>query len=144
MTRFLKPRALYLAGLGLLAVATVDLMRRLRRSDGGEAPATPAAPTAPRTATAPAAKPQTALQTVPDAPTKAVVKAEPQTKAVGGDDLTQIKGIGPTYAQRLKDAGLTTYTDIANATADQLRDIARATRADPADWISQARSLNGH
>jgi polyhydroxyalkanoate synthase len=63
---------------------------------------------------------------------------------VGGDDLTQIKGIGPTYAQRLKDAGLTTYTDIANATTDQLRDITRATRSDPADWISQARSLNGH
>ncbi|MEZ4515349.1 MAG: helix-hairpin-helix domain-containing protein [Chloroflexota bacterium] len=78
------------------------------------------------------------------APEKTEKKAAVK-KVVGGDDLTQIKGVGPTYAQRLKDAGLITYSDIANASADRLRDITRASgaAADPDSWINQARSLNG-
>ncbi len=76
-------------------------------------------------------------------PPKPAAKKGPTPTIVGGDDLTQIKGIGPTYAKRLKDAGLTTYTDIANASADQLRDITSA-KADPSEWINEARSLNGH
>lgn len=134
MTRFLKPRAVYLAGLGLLAIATVDLMRRFRQPDplviGRSIPSewTPM----------PAPRPPVKAQTAAPAPAPATPKT---TK---GDDLTQIKGIGPTYAKRLQDAGLMTYTDIVNTSAEQLRDITRATGSDPADWITEARSLNGH
>lgn len=136
MTRFLNPRALYLAGLGLVALVTVDLVRRFRAGDlPGDQPTTSRTVTVPATpATPQAAKPATSSASKP----------APKAKATGGDDLTQIKGIGPTYAKRLKDAGLTTYTDIANASADELRAITRATAADPADWINEARSLNGH
>lgn len=140
MTRFLNPRALYLAGLGLAALVTVDLMRRFRRSDTVEDQPAPAAPTVTAPPTVPAARPQPAAPKAA-APTP---KPAPKPKASGGDDLTQIKGIGPTYAKRLKDAGLTTYTDIANASADELRAITRATAADPSQWINEARSLNGH
>lgn len=126
MTRFLKPRALYLAGLGLLAYATVDLVRRFRRSEAKVATIQPSTVQVP-----PAPQPNT------PSPTK-------QAARPAGDDLTVIKGIGPTYAKRLRDAGLMTYSDIANASPEQLRDITRAAGADPSDWITAARSLNGH
>lgn len=59
----------------------------------------------------------------------------------GPDDLTQLKGIGPTFARRLAEAGYTTFADIANATADELRDAAKAPRvANPDEWIVEAKS----
>ncbi|HOU40621.1 MAG TPA: DUF4332 domain-containing protein, partial [Promineifilum sp.] len=61
--------------------------------------------------------------------------------AVVPDDLTQIKGIGPAFAQRLTAAGYTTYADIANATPDALREATHAPAiADPDEWIAGARA----
>lgn len=59
------------------------------------------------------------------------------------DDLTAIKGIGPTFARRLKEAGITTYAALANLTADQVRTITQMAdwQGDPADWIAQAQAL---
>jgi predicted flap endonuclease-1-like 5' DNA nuclease/cytoskeletal protein CcmA (bactofilin family) len=37
-----------------------------------------------------------------------------------GDDFLKIKGIGPTYARRLKDAGYNTYAQIAAASPDEI------------------------
>lgn len=55
------------------------------------------------------------------------------------DDLTLIGGIGPTFAQRLYDAGITTFAALAARSADDLRAItqARAT-ANPQAWIDEA------
>jgi hypothetical protein len=45
--------------------------------------------------------------------TDATTGAEP-------DDLTEVNGIGPVFAQRLADAGITTYAALAGMTEEQL------------------------
>ena len=59
------------------------------------------------------------------------------------DDLTTINGIGPTFAQRLKDAGVTTYSQLASMSPEQLKEITHAAdwQADPNDWILQAKAV---
>lgn len=81
------------------------------------------------------AKPATALQTNG--------KSQKLPTKVKEDDLTQIKGIGPTFARRLKEAGITTFAQLAGATVGQLQEITGVAewQADPADWIAQARTL---
>ena len=55
--------------------------------------------------------------------------------------LTEIKGIGPVFAERLRQAGITTFADVAQASADQLRDVTHATSvANPDEWIEQAKA----
>ncbi len=60
-------------------------------------------------------------------------------------ELQQIKGIGPKYAQKLADAGITSLADLANSTPEQLHEIvhARGATARYDDWIAQARALTG-
>ncbi|MFL7840369.1 MAG: helix-hairpin-helix domain-containing protein [Candidatus Promineifilaceae bacterium] len=67
---------------------------------------------------------------------------EPAVPA-GTDDLTKINGIGPTYAKRLKDAGVTTYQALLDKTPEELRTLTKAAgkSADTESWISQARDL---
>ncbi|GAG46628.1 unnamed protein product, partial [marine sediment metagenome] len=60
------------------------------------------------------------------------------------DDLEPLAGIGERWEQRLYDAGIYTYEDLANATVEQLTDTFRAQtsrHADYAQWIEQARQL---
>ena len=44
---------------------------------------------------------------------KAVKAAPKAAKAADGDDLTQLTGIGPAAAQKLNDAGVTTFAQVA-------------------------------
>jgi predicted flap endonuclease-1-like 5' DNA nuclease len=58
------------------------------------------------------------------------------------DDMTVVKGIGPVYQWKLRDAGVNTYAQLAAADPDQLRrmlDIKDWQRVDIASWIEQAR-----
>lgn len=59
------------------------------------------------------------------------------------DDLTKINGIGPTYAKRLIDAGITTFAGLSSKSPEELRLITKATgkSADAESWIVQASSL---
>ena len=58
------------------------------------------------------------------------------------DDMTVVKGIGPVYQWKLRDAGVNTYAQLAAADPDQLRrmlDIKDWQRVDIESWIGQAR-----
>jgi predicted flap endonuclease-1-like 5' DNA nuclease len=58
------------------------------------------------------------------------------------DNLTVIKGIGPIYQWKLRDIGIHTLQQLAQADAEQLRrklDIKKWQRANVESWIEQAR-----
>jgi predicted flap endonuclease-1-like 5' DNA nuclease len=62
------------------------------------------------------------------------------------DDLTRIKGIGPTFDRALRAAGVRSFAQIANWTDDDVIRIAGVLRARPdrirrEDWIGGARRL---
>ena len=57
------------------------------------------------------------------------------------DDLTVVKGIGPVYQWKLRDAGVNTYGQLAASDADQLRrmlDVKEWQRVNVESWIEQA------
>ena len=61
------------------------------------------------------------------------------------DDLKMIRGIGPKNEQRLKDAGITTFAQIAAWSEQQQREIEERLsfpgRIKREDWVAQARVL---
>lgn len=61
-------------------------------------------------------------------------------------DFTVIKGIGPVYAQRLQDAGIITFADLAEQSPQHLRAVVQAKEwqvLDIESWLDQARQLAG-
>lgn len=126
MSKILSPKAWYLVGVGAAALVA-DGARRIikrRRADsagGGSAGFGPAE--------------------VVESAAAATPAPEKATRKAGADDLTELKGIGPTFARRLKEAGYTTYADIAAASADALREVTQApAMANPEEWIAEARA----
>jgi hypothetical protein len=65
------------------------------------------------------------------------------TDNAGADDLTAINGIGPTFAKRLQEAGITTYQALAKLTEEQIKEITRVAewQADPHEWIAAAEAM---
>lgn len=59
------------------------------------------------------------------------------------DDLQQISGIGPVYARRLEEAGITRYAQLAALTAQEVRERIQLEdwRGGIDSWIAQARAL---
>lgn len=60
------------------------------------------------------------------------------------DDLTVIKGIGQVYQEKLRQAGIRTYEQLASTTAKYLREVLEAkngNKPDPQEWIDRARKL---
>lgn len=58
-----------------------------------------------------------------------------------GDDLTLLEGIGPIYASRLRDSGITTFAELAATDEARLAEIIDAPawrRIEYGDWITQA------
>ena len=63
-------------------------------------------------------------------------------RAVVGDDLTRLEGIGPVYDAKLRAAGITTYEQLAQAEGTRLAEIIQAPawrRVHYGAWIEQAR-----
>lgn len=60
------------------------------------------------------------------------------TAAALADDLTEITGIGPVYAGRLAEAGISSFSDLAAADAEALAETIDVTPDQVADWVSQA------
>ncbi|MEZ5175644.1 MAG: helix-hairpin-helix domain-containing protein [Acidimicrobiia bacterium] len=61
--------------------------------------------------------------------------------AAAPDDLTDIKGIGPAFAQRLADAGVTTFATLASSDASSIAEIANTTETTAQRWINGAQAL---
>jgi len=68
-----------------------------------------------------------------DAASEAEPDAEPEP-----DDLTEIKGVGPAYADRLNDAGIATFAALADADADELAAETDLSPKRVGRWIDRA------
>lgn len=79
-------------------------------------------------------------QTVASPQRPSTPAAPPTPEAGSGDDLTAIKGIGPVYAERLAEAGVTTFTGLARADAVELAGRLEVDEDKTASWIDQARA----
>lgn len=67
-----------------------------------------------------------------------------EVEEVGSDDLTEINGIGPAFARRLNEAGITRYQQLAELSVGQVRERMHLSewQGDPESWIEQARELS--
>ena len=52
-------------------------------------------------------------------------------------DVDSVSGIGPTYADRLHDAGIHSVADLADYDAAELADITETTESRAQDWLDQ-------
>tara|TARA_R110002051_G_scaffold57104_10_gene105903 strand:- start:13469 stop:14182 length:714 start_codon:yes stop_codon:yes gene_type:complete len=115
-------------------------------------PAYVGAPTSKKAAAAVerASKPKAEKKAV--APKAAAAKAEPKAKAApkakvktDGDDLTQISGVGPVIVKKLHDLGVTTFSQIAAWTPDDITSMDEKLnfkgRIDRDNWLEQAAEL---
>lgn len=68
---------------------------------------------------------------------------EEAAAAETADDLTALKGVGPTFARRMHEAGITTFKAVANTSPQELADIANVTETQASGWIEQAREFIG-
>ncbi|MFD1586578.1 class III poly(R)-hydroxyalkanoic acid synthase subunit PhaC [Halorientalis brevis] len=55
----------------------------------------------------------------------------------GTADVESVDGIGPTYAERLRDAGIETTTDLAAADAATVAEVAEVSESRAQDWLDQ-------
>ncbi|MFN2134316.1 MAG: helix-hairpin-helix domain-containing protein [Candidatus Promineifilaceae bacterium] len=73
---------------------------------------------------------------------EAAVLAEQPKQVHIGDDLTMLEGIGPTYATRLRAAGILTFEQLAESNEQTIAVVIGAPpwrRDNYGDWIAQAR-----
>ena len=84
-------------------------------------------------------------QAAPPPPTPAEEPAAPAApvQEAAADDLTAIRGIGASMQKRLNEAGIRTFAQLTNRTADDLRellgDVGRLAKVQ--EWIEQAQDL---
>ena len=82
------------------------------------------------------------------APAMALVKGTDDGERGGGDDLEQIRGVGPTLARRMQEHGITTLQQLAALDDDEVTALADAIRVSPGrierdDWMGHAAQLLG-
>ena len=80
------------------------------------------------------------------APKKAdAPKAETKAAAATQDDLTQMKGLGKVFAEKLAGEGITSFAQIAAMSADDIaaleEKIGAAGKFEKNDWVAQAKDL---
>ncbi|MEF8812401.1 MAG: helix-hairpin-helix domain-containing protein [Halovenus sp.] len=69
-------------------------------------------------------------------------EAAPADAGQDGDPVDEIKGIGPTYAERLGEAGISTVADLVAADAATVADAAQASESRATDWIERAQNYD--
>ncbi|ACV27086.1 50S ribosomal protein L21 [Kangiella koreensis] len=88
-----------------------------------------------------------AKPTAKKAPAKAAAKKAPAKKAAKteGDDLTKLSGVGPVIVGKLNDAGISTFKQIAEWTAEDVakfdEELNFKGRIERENWIEQAKEL---
>ncbi len=85
------------------------------------------------------------------APSKAAAKKEapkaaPKAAPAGNDDLTQLTGVGPAFAKKLNDAGVTSFAQVAAWDAAEIERLdgeisGLKTKAEKGDWVAEAKKL---
>ncbi len=65
-------------------------------------------------------------------------ETEPEQTGAAAESVDTIKGIGPSYAEKLSNAGVETVGDLASADADALGDETELSSKRIAGWIEQA------
>ena len=73
---------------------------------------------------------------IPDGPPPRFRTVPPSPVAV--DDLTEVKGIGPVYAQRLVDAGISAFGMLSNADVAAVAGAATVSESQATSWGGQA------
>lgn len=64
------------------------------------------------------------------------------TSATSDDDLTTVKGIGPVYAERLVEAGITSFAALVSAGAAAVSEAAGVSESTATSWMEQAADLS--
>jgi len=82
-------------------------------------------------------------EAAPAAPKAETIKAAPAKKAAKGDDLRKIEGIGPKIAEKLTEAGIASFADLAKSEVSKLQEVleaagSRYTSHNPSTWPMQA------
>ncbi|MDH4308619.1 MAG: helix-hairpin-helix domain-containing protein [Acidimicrobiia bacterium] len=78
----------------------------------------------------------------PEPPTFRVVTPPSQPpRPQDPDDLTAVNGIGPVFARRLMEGGISTFSDLATAETARVIELTGVTDQKAADWIQQASTL---
>ncbi len=95
--------------------------------------------------TASGAKPAAKKAAAPKAAPKAEAAPAAAAPAAGADDLKQLSGVGPALEKKLHAAGVTTFEQIANFTAEDVARIDEVLsfkgRIEREDWIGQAKAI---
>lgn len=69
---------------------------------------------------------------------KVAKTAKAAVKQATADDLTELSGVGPTYATRLAEAGITTFAALAKADAAKVAEIAQVSEKAAGGWVAGA------
>lgn len=93
----------------------------------------------------PAAKKKAAPKAEAKTETKAAAPAKEAAKAEGGDDLKKLSGVGPVLEQKLLDAGVTSFAQIAAWTEADIAEfdekLSFKGRIEREGWVDQAKEL---
>lgn len=95
-------------------------------------------------AAAPVAEEVSAVETAPVAEDDTTAKKAAAKKAPKANDLKIVEGVGPKIEQLLKDGGINTWEELAEASVDRLKEILEAAGSryqihDPSTWPAQAK-----
>jgi len=72
-----------------------------------------------------------------DASTDEAVEAEEAEDIAEAADVESVAGIGPTYAERLHEAGIETTEDLYESDVDHVVEVSQASRSRVEDWFEQ-------
>lgn len=87
--------------------------------------------------------PQVAARDAEAAPPPTTTETSDAPPTVAGDDLTEVKGIGPVYRQRLADIGITTFAELLDGDVADIAEHIEVTESHVHEWMDQARDLVG-